>query len=455
MKILAIETSCDETAIAIAEFGYHREQLRTIKARIDADKNIRVKILSNITSSQIKLHAKFGGVVPNLAKREHQRNLPSILITALIESKLLKISNFQFSISKQNLKFKIPKIKHIQNTKYKILDTILEREPELLEKFKKQIPPLRPPKIDAIAVTYGPGLAPALWVGVNFAKALAYIWNKPLIPVNHMEGHLYSALLKSGMWNVKSRNNKQPSTFYTLHSIKFPALALLVSGGHTELVLMKGYGKYKIIGETLDDAAGEAFDKVARLLGLKYPGGPQISALAEIAQKRADLTRTNAEIFPRPSASVPRNSARELRLPRPMMGSGDYNFSFSGLKTAVLYLLEDHPELLRSRWRKAAIANEFQNAVVDVLISKTIRAAKEFKVKTVLLGGGVAANKLLRQRLGEELQKYTSNTQYLISDTRFTGDNALMIALAAHFGKNKKTKNWQKIFACANLRIDD
>src|SRR3990167_5519605 len=174
MKILAIETSCDETAIAIAEFGYHREQLRTIKARIDADKNIRVKILSNITSSQIKLHAKFGGVVPNLAKREHQRNLPSILITALIESKLLKISNFQFSISKQNLKFKIPKIKHIQNTKYKILDTILEREPELLEKFKKQIPPLRPPKIDAIAVTYGPGLAPALWVGVNFAKALAY-----------------------------------------------------------------------------------------------------------------------------------------------------------------------------------------------------------------------------------------------------------------------------------------
>lgn len=372
MKILAIETSCDETAIAIAEFG-------------GSKKKPVIKILSNVISSQIKVHEKFGGVVPNLAKREHQKNLPLILLRALKESR--------FSISKQTPASQIQKI-----------EKILEREPELLKRFKKSILPLKPPPIDAIAVTYGPGLAPALWVGVNFAKALAYIWNKPLIPTNHMAGHLYSAILqKDG-----------------IESIKFPALALLVSGGHTELVLTKGHGKYKVVGETLDDAAGEAFDKVARMLGLKYPGGPEISRLA----KKGDPKR--------------------YKLPSPMIGSKDYNFSFSGLKTAVLYFVRDH-----KNFSKVNLAASFQKAVVDVLVSKTIRAAKQYKVKTILLGGGVAANKLLREKLVEKIIKELPKTGYKLSMLNMTGDNALMIAVAAYFAGNKKALD--QVGAKANL----
>lgn len=392
MKILAIETSCDETAIAIADFTPPFLQKKAGQA--GSKKKPSIKILSNIVSSQTKIHEKFGGVVPNLAKREHQKNLPLTLLQVLKEGRF-SISKSKFLISKQIPKSKIQKI-----------EKILEREPELLIRFKKFVLPLKPPPIDAIAVTYGPGLAPALWVGVNFAKALAYIWNKPLIPINHMAGHLYSAFLqKEG-----------------IADIKFPALALLVSGGHTELVLARGHDKYKITGETLDDAAGEAFDKVARILGLKYPGGPGISRLAE------------------------KGNPNKYKLPSPMIGSKDYNFSFSGLKTAVLYFVRDH-----KNFSKANLAASFQKAAVEVLVSKTMRAAKQYKVKTILLGGGVAANKLLREKLVEKIKKELPKTDYRLSMPNMTGDNALMIALAAYFTGKKKA--WNKVQADANLRL--
>lgn len=391
MKILAIETSCDETAIAIAEF-------------FGTKKRPKINVLSNIISSQVKLHAKFGGVVPNLARREHQKNLVPILLRALKKAALLK----RYSSSN------VEKIHNESSRQARTIfevENILEREPELLKQFKKYVLPLPSPYIDAISVTYGPGLAPALWVGVNFAKALAYLWGKPLIPVNHMAGHLYSAFLQKG--GIKN---------YQLSVISYPALALLVSGGHTELVLMRGHGKYKILGETLDDAAGEAFDKVARILGLGYPGGPEIAHLAR------------------------RGDPKKHQLPSPMINSKDYNFSFSGLKTAVLYLLRDTP-----RASKKDVAASFQKAAVDVLIAKTVRAAKEYKIKTVLLGGGVAANKLLRKRLGIEIDRSLPATTYQLPALFMTGDNALMVALAAYFSGKKRALD--NVGADANVKL--
>jgi N6-L-threonylcarbamoyladenine synthase len=350
MIILAIETSCDETAISILE-------------ATDGFLRPKFKILSNIVASQIKIHAKWGGVVPNLAKREHLKNLPVVLKKALVKSKI-KIKN-----------------------------------------------------IDLISVTVGPGLEPALWTGINFARDLSKVWDKPIIGINHMEGHIAAVLLKE-----KSK------------LIKFPALALLVSGGHTELVLIKDWLKYKIIGQTRDDAAGEAFDKVAKMLGLPYPGGPVVAKLADSHQ-----------------SSVANN---QIKLPRPMINSKDYDFSFSGLKTAVLYLLRDlrggkfgfRKISLDDRLKGsqlpaplvAEICYEFQQAVIDVLISKTIRAAKEYKIKTIILGGGVAANKELRKQLGKKIKKELPITNYLLPVTSFTTDNATMIAAAAYLHALKK-----------------
>ncbi len=359
MIILAIETSCDETAISIVECsgGFSRPKF---------------KILSNIVSSQIKIHAKWGGVVPNLAKREHIKNLPIVLKKALVKAEI--------------------------NHK----------------------------KIDLIAVTVGPGLEPALWTGINFAKELAEKWNKPIIGINHMEGHIVASLLNSNLKNQKSK------------LIEFPALALLVSGGHTELVLIKDWLKYKIIGQTRDDAAGEAFDKVAKMLGLPYPGGPQVAKLADSHQ-----------------ASVVNN---QIKLPRPMINSKDYDFSFSGLKTAVLYLIRDLqksiPKFSDRKDLVSSICVEFQQAVIDVLISKTIRAAKEYKVKTLILGGGVAANKELRKQLGKKIKKELPITNYLLPITSFTTDNAAMIAAAAYFHAIKKQfSDWKKLKANGNLQL--
>ena len=389
MKILAIETSCDETGIAVIDASGTRGRAR-------------FNVLSNIVASQVKIHRKFGGVVPNLAKREHQKNLVPVLIAALKETRMYTVSGIKYQVSRER----------IQNTEYRILDTIFSHEPELLLEFRRKLLKIQPPRIDAIAVTVGPGLAPALWTGVNLARALALVWQKPIIPVNHLAGHIYVNALRG-----------QP--------LRFPALALIVSGGHTELVLMRKHNDYRIIGETQDDAAGEAFDKAAKLLGLGYPGGPAISALAE-----------KFSIF---------NFQFSIKLPRPMINSKDFNFSFSGLKTAVLYLLRDQPELLESRKSKAAVAAEFQNAIVETLVVKTVRAAKESGAKTVILGGGVAANTILRKELTECLAAELAETKLLLPEIAETTDNALMIAAAAFFSQKKSA--WRHLRADPGLRL--
>ncbi|MDZ4299290.1 MAG: tRNA (adenosine(37)-N6)-threonylcarbamoyltransferase complex transferase subunit TsaD [Candidatus Sungbacteria bacterium] len=383
MRILAIETSCDETSIAIVEFSGSKK--RTVQ-----------KTLSHGISSQVKIHAPFGGVVPNLAKREHQKNLVPMFVHALKEAKL-----FNAQTAKRKKK---------KDTEEKTLATIFDHEPELFKLFTTHILPMPVPNIDAIAVTNGPGLAPALWVGINFSRALSYCWDKPLIPVNHMAGHLYSAFLKEGV----------------LEQFHLPLLALLVSGGHTEVVLMRGHGRWKIIGATVDDAVGEAFDKVARLLNIPYPGGAALAALSG---------RGNAEKYP---------------LPSPLINSLDYRFSFSGLKTAVLYLIRDMPSA-QVKKNKADIAASFQKAAVDVLVKKTVRAAKEYNVKTITLGGGVAANTRLREHLTEAAQKELPRVPLCFPLNSTTGDNALMIAAAAYFAGKKVA--WTEVQADANQQL--
>lgn len=392
MKILAIETSCDETAISIIESK-------------GKTKSPKFTILSNIVSSQVAIHKEFGGVVPNLAEREHQKNLVPILMTALKQAKLFK--------KKKNAFLK----------KDAMLHNILSREQELLKRMK-DISPLEIPAIDRIAVTAGPGLEPALWVGINFAKALSHLWNIPIVPMNHMEGHIFSALIKQKkISNSKFLISKKSNTpqRYTLHTIRYPIIALLVSGGHTEIVLMKNIGKYTIIGETIDDAAGEAFDKVAKMLGLGYPGGPAISKLANSGDASA------------------------IPFPRPMMKKDTYDFSFSGLKTAVLYYLRDH-----TSYKKRDVAASFQQAVVDVLTAKTMRAMKTHKAKILALGGGVAANMLLRNTLEDAMPR---GAKLLLPKISLTGDNALMIAVASYF--KKKSTPAKMITARGNLKISD
>ncbi|MCA9352477.1 hypothetical protein KC866_03795, partial [Patescibacteria group bacterium] len=241
MNILAIETSCDETALSIIQTNNN-----------DTEPNFRV--LSDLVISQIDIHAEYGGVFPALAKREHAKNLVPLLSQALRDAGL-------YSGASNGL----------QDTD--ILQQILEREPELFEQLRTLLNTIETPSIDMIMVTHGPGLAPALWVGVNFARALSVAWNIPVVPVNHMEGHITSILLKDDYKNLDE-------ALSPLDSFSFPMIALLVSGGHTQLVLVRGWGDYEIIGETIDDAVGEAFDKVARMLDMEYPGGPKISRAA-------------------------------------------------------------------------------------------------------------------------------------------------------------------------------
>ncbi|MDP2676824.1 MAG: tRNA (adenosine(37)-N6)-threonylcarbamoyltransferase complex transferase subunit TsaD [bacterium] len=411
MKILAIETSCDETSIAIIDTRSFR-------------KNSTIAVLAHNTSSQIKIHQKFGGVVPNLANREHQKNLVPILVKSLKEASLYKEARSK----KQELRRKRPQ-KNL-NSRFLILDSILKREQELFARIREHILPLKKPHIDAVAVTIGPGLEPALWVGINFARALATLWDLPLIPINHMEGHIFSALLKAEKTNAKlQKPNYKKIKNYKFQMQKFPAIALLVSGGHTELVCIKGIGKYKIIGETLDDAVGEAFDKTARLLGLRYPGGPEIAKLAE---------KKNIKNI-------------SISLPRPMIRSNNFDFSFSGLKTAVLYAVQDLKKQYTLKDIQPVVAREFQNAAVEVLITKTIAASKKYKTRAILLGGGVSANKKLRVDLTKASKQ--NNIPLLISPLSLTGDNALMIAIAAFFNQKKAKKNISSLKANAHMRL--
>lgn len=269
-------------------------------------------------------------------------------------------------------------------------------------------------KIDLIATTVGPGLEPCLWTGINFAKELAKEWNLPIVPVNHIEAHILVNLPKN-----------------------FPAICLVVSGGHTQIILMEKIGKYKILGETRDDAAGECFDKTAKILGLPYPGGP---AIAKLAAKLSGC-QTPAQLA--------------CRLPRPMILTNDYDFSFSGLKTAVLYdFIKRERAVQKDKKYIQEMAAEIQQAIIDVLIKKTIKATKDYRAKSIILGGGVSANKELRKQLKQKIkEKLPLDTKYLIPDTALSTDNALMTAIAGYYNRKSATKNWQALEAKANLRL--
>lgn len=364
MIILSIETSCDETAISIVEIVGDFPQAS-------------YEILGNALFSQIDIHREYGGVFPALAKREHIVTVVPMLEKALSEAKLE--SGFSPSLTDEE--------------KDKI-HTLLSRENGLADQMISFYEKVGRVPINAIAVTSGPGLEPALWVGVNFAKALAYLWNVPVIPVDHMEGHILASVFDG----------------HHLAPLAFPALALLVSGGHTELILMNDWNDYKKIGQTRDDAVGEAFDKVARLLGLPYPGGPEISKLAKEARER--------------------NLPTYAELPHPMLKSGDLDFSFSGLKTAVRYAIADKA---LTDDEKKALARDFENAVVFVLTEKVKTAIEDYAIQSIILGGGVAANQTLRQALTSLTSPllYPDLKVYL-PEISLSTDNSIMIALAGH-----------------------
>ncbi len=407
MRILAIETSCDETSIAILE--------------VQDEQQLAFSVLSHETATQIDVHKEFGGVFPALARREHGKNIPLVFEKAMRDAGLWNKSS--------------------EKTNTRNVTEILTREQELIPFFENELSFLPTLGVDAIAVTYGPGLEPALWVGVNFAKALAYFFDLPLVPVNHMEGHILSVLIQEQTENqiLKIRDQK-----YNIPQIQFPAIALLISGGHTELVLVKDFLKYEIIGKTRDDAVGEAFDKVARMLGLPYPGGPQISSLAEQARKSYKLQATSC------------------KLPRPMIHSDDFDFSFSGLKTAVLYFIRDlkekDPEVLEDITIKQSIAREFEDAVTEVLVKKTITAVQESGAQTLIVGGGVAANKYITGSLIRSIQEINPEIQTYVPKKELATDNALMIAIVGYFrfaaGEYKKNlSDLNTICAEGNLKL--
>jgi len=409
MRILGIETSCDETAVCL------------IDAQGDFGSDFRFQVLGNSLISQIAVHAQYGGVFPNLAKREHSRNLVPLLERTLNEAGLHPD--------------RYSDISHHSNK----LRNILAREPELCERLIPFLEKCAKPEIDAIAVTVGPGLEPALWVGINFARALSLVWNIRLVAVNHMEGHIVVSLMRYDDNFQFAICNLQKGS---IQEIQFPILSLLISGGHTELVLSKKFQDYRILGATRDDAVGEAFDKVARLLGLPYPGGPHISALAEISRMNADKNL-------RKSASNLRKSA--FQLPRPMIHDDTLDFSFAGLKTAVLRIVEANSPLTEEV--RLTIAREFEEAVTDVLVGKTMKAVDEYAVQTVVVGGGVSANTHIRLCLSKTLEE-AGLPPPLVSPPEFATDNALMIALAGYFRAAKKEfANPAELRANGNLRL--
>ena len=366
MLILSIETSCDETAISFV----------TAEGEFP---NATYEISGNGLWSQAEAHAEYGGVFPMLAKREHARTLVPMLEQAAEEANLLEDHSSDLSGA--------------DKTK---LQELLVREEGLADALIEFFSKYSLPKIDLIAVTNGPGLAPALWVGVSFAKALSYVTGSNVIPTNHMEGHILASV-----FDVERDD--------MLSDITFPAVALLISGGHTELINLSDWGTYEKVGQTRDDAVGEAFDKVARLIGLPYPGGPEISKLAAQARKN-DLP----EFAP---------------LPRPMVNSGDLDFSFSGLKTAVRYAVQDR-ELTDDE--KAAVARDFEDSVSEVLLKKTSAAVAEYSAKTIIVGGGVSANTFIKRAFEEYfLNEFPDVTVYFPAPSLAT-DNSIMIALAGH-----------------------
>ncbi len=385
-KILAIETSCDETAVCVLEGS-------------GEGKNAKLTILGNALYSQASLHSPYGGVFPNLAKREHQGNLAPLTVSALKDAGMLREEAG------------LPK-----NTEEALVGL---RDPGFIESVKQFLYAYGKPDVDMIAVTKGPGLEPALWTGISFATVLGKVWNLPVMGIDHMEGHIFSALLEPA--GEKS---------YTIRNVKLPLLSLLISGGHTEFVLMKEWFLYERIGETKDDAVGEAFDKVARLLELSYPGGPQIAKLAAVSRARG----TNEIVFPRPMAQ-----------------SDTCDFSFSGLKTAVLYKLNKMSEI--SQEDKEHIAHAFEDAVRDVLVLKTERAMNENEVGSFALGGGVSANGEIRRALVDMVQKEFTDIPVFLPGAALTGDNAIMIGAAAYLRSAAGHKGHENISAQGNLHL--
>lgn len=369
MKILAIETSCDETAVALLE--------------VEGDEStVRFKVLGNGLLSQIDIHKEYGGVYPALAKRAHAQNLVPVMESALSQGGFSK-----------NGTTPVPKE----------LTEILTREPELEKALRAYLETHAKPEIDAIAVTHGPGLAPALWVGVNFARALSLVWNIPIVPINHMEGHMLASLAQ------------KDGESYVVKDAKLPLLALLISGGHTELVLMNDWHSYELLGRTRDDAVGEAYDKVARMMDLPYPGGPEISKLAE---KQREEGKTYS-----------------FELPRPMIHSGDCDFSFSGLKTAVLYILKKHGAL--SGEERAELAHAFEDVVADALWRKTERALEISGARALVLGGGVSANVNIARVFKKQMTEAFPEVHFSIPPRELTTDNAIMIGLAGFYRARK------------------
>lgn len=332
--ILGIETSCDETAAAIVEDGK--------------------KIISNVVASQISIHQKYGGVVPEIASRKHMEYIIPVIDKALEES-------------------------------------------------GKRITDL-----SAIAVTYGPGLIGSLLVGLSVAKAIAYAQNIPLIGINHLEAHIYA-------------------NFLEYNEIKPPFVCLIVSGGHTSLVYIRHFGEYELLGQTKDDAAGEVFDKIAKVLGLDYPGGPITEKLAKKGE---------------PSS---------IKFPRPILNDKSYDFSFSGLKTAVIYYIKESKEE-NKKIPVSDILASFQQAVIDVLVKKTIKAALKFKTKQIILAGGVAANNSLRREIKEKADLLGIKVFY--PSIFLCTDNAAMVASAGYYKFKENIKSSLNLDAVSRLPLE-
>lgn len=396
MKILGIETSCDDTCASVLEIKKNKPIL-----------------LSQIISSQEKLHSQYGGVFPSLAKREHQKNIIPVLIKALKKADLLKLKvNLSNKQNRHHPKFL--QLTKEEQKKINKIEKIFERNPELFNNLEQFLEKYEKPKIDKLAITIGPGLEPCLWVGVNLVKALSFYWDLPVFGVNHLEGHLLSP------WIEKAK------------SPIFPAIGLIVSGGNTQLILIKNIGKYQLLGETRDDAAGECFDKTARTLGLNYPGGKEISKYATKFKK----------------------GYYNLKLPRPMLYEKNFDFSFSGLKTAVLYDFQKRTATEKKSIKYISeMSKEIENAIIEVLIRKTLKVAEKYKARSIILGGGVSAN----EKLQKLIQKECLNKKMgcFFPKNTHTCDNASMIALTAVISKKPKKISWKSIKPNSNLKIND
>jgi len=389
MIILGIETSCDDTAISII-----KTSASALKKKQPVFSDF--EILSDCIASQVKIHSEYGGVFPAVAKREHQKNITPLLIKSLKNSDLLKKNK-----------------KSIDAKKLLKVQKILERNQDIFNDIKEFFKEYEIPEINKIAVTMGPGLEPCLYTGINFARSLSLYWNIPLTSVNHLEGHIISNWLSP------------------IEKISFPATALVVSGGNTQIINIEAIGRYKLIGETRDDAAGECFDKTARILGLDYPGGPSIAK---------EVKKFKAKKF-------------NISLPRPMKYDKNYDFSFSGLKTAVLYDFKKRTdEEKKSKEYIIEMCYEIQKSIIDVLVFKTMKVAEQYKTKTILLGGGVSANKELIKEFKKQCK--VKKIDFNAPLPKFSGDNASMIALTGLFSPNAKKTSWQKIKPNSNLKIN-